>query len=78
MRTAVDHHVGLEPAAEAAAEQVVVDGHLVDRQARRPCAASDCTRAMICVPIQISQASGLTCTVQFIGSIVACARNGSS
>ncbi len=41
-------------------------------------AASDCTRVMIWVPIQISQESGLRCTVQFIGSIVAWARNGSS
>ena len=30
-----DHHVGLELAAEAAAEQLVVDGDLVDRQAGR-------------------------------------------
>src|SRR3954470_4579715 len=41
-------------------------------------AASDCTRVMICVPVQISQASGLTWTVALIGSIEACARNGSS
>ena len=27
-----DHHVGLEPAAEAAAEQMVVDDHLLDRK----------------------------------------------
>ena len=27
-----DHHVGLEPAAEAAAEQVIVDDDLVDRE----------------------------------------------
>ena len=42
------------------------------------CAAVDCTRVMTCVPIQISQPPGVTCTVQFIGSMVACARNGSS
>ena len=28
-----DHHVGLEPAPEAAADQVVVHGHFLDRQA---------------------------------------------
>jgi hypothetical protein len=53
------HHVRLELAAEAAAEQVVVDDHLLDRQSRR-LGASDCTRLTICVPVQISQASGLT------------------
>src|SRR6516225_3308510 len=36
------------------------------------------TRAMACVPIQTSHEFGVTCTVQFIGSIVACARNGIS
>ena len=30
-----DHHVGLELAAKTAAEQVVVDDHLLDRQAGR-------------------------------------------
>jgi hypothetical protein len=30
----------------------------------------------ICVPTQISQPSLVTCTVQFMGSIVACARKG--
>ena len=35
-----------------------------------------CVRPGICVPTQMSQPSLVTCTVQFIGSIVACARNG--
>ena len=41
-------------------------------------AAAACARASTCVPTQTSQPSGVTCTVQFIGSIGACARNGSS
>ena len=32
-----DRHVGLELAAEAAAEQVIVDGHFLDRKSRRFC-----------------------------------------
>src|SRR2546430_10868353 len=41
-------------------------------------AASDCTRDAICVPVQISQELAVQCTVALSGSIVACARNGSS
>ena len=77
MRTALVDHVRLEPAAEAAAEQMVVHGDLLDG---RPAAlaAAACTRVMTCVPIQTSHAPGVRCTVQFIGSMVACARNGIS
>ena len=69
--------VHLEPAAEAAAEQMVVDHDLLRRQAghlarRRPGRGS-----ATWVPTQMSQPSLRTWTVQFIGSIVACARNGS-
>ncbi|MNN29339.1 hypothetical protein D3C81_1429370 [compost metagenome] len=39
-------------------------------------AAASTTRPGTCVPVQTSQPSGRTCTVQFTGSMVACARNG--
>ena len=69
--------VDLEPPAEAAAEQVVVDADLLRRQpgdlggGRLGCVLATC------VPTQTSQPSLRTCTVQFIGSMVAWARNGS-
>ena len=68
---------GFEPPAEAAADEVVVHGDLVERQAGS-LAASPARGSMTWVPTQTSQESGVTCTVQFIGSMVACARNGSS
>jgi len=52
------HHVRLELAAEAAAEQMIVDDHFLDRSPAA-FAASACTRLTICVPVQISQESGL-------------------
>ena len=42
------------------------------------CATTCCATVGICVPTQMSQRSGVTCTVQLIGSIVACARKGAS
>ena len=70
-----DRAVGLQPAAEAAADQMIVDDDLLWRQA---CgfAAIAWTRAIAWLPIQISHSSLRKCAVQFIGSIVACARNG--
>jgi hypothetical protein len=41
-------------------------------------AAAACTRVITCVPVHISQAPGVSETLQFCGSIVAWARNGSS
>ena len=35
------------------------------------CATACCATVGICVPTQMSQPSAVTCTVQFIGSIVA-------
>ena len=70
--------VELEPAPEAAAEQMIVDAHLARAAGRASSATTVCAMLGICVPTQMSQPSGVTCTVQFIGSMVACARNGFS
>ena len=70
-----DRAVGLEPPAEAAADQMIVDDDLLGRQAgglrshrldARDRLGADPDLAFIL----------RKCTVQFIGSIVACARNG--
>ena len=73
----LDDEVELEPPSEAAAQEVIVDAHLLRFQAER-CATACCATVGICVPTQMSQPSGVTCTVQFIGSMVAWARNGAS
>jgi hypothetical protein len=70
------HRVGFQPPAEAAADQMVVDRDLVQRQAGGLRRRRLDPRAMAWLPTQISQLSLRTWTVQFIGSIVACARNG--
>ena len=69
--------VDLEPAAEAAAQQMVVHATF---SGGRPAtfAAAPGRGATTWVPTQTSQPSCRTWTVQFIGSIVACARNGTS
>ena len=64
----LDRHVGLEPAAEAAAQQVVVDVTLSRGRSER-LGDGRCTRAMTWVPTHTSQPTGVTWTVQFSGSI---------
>src|SRR3981189_3548471 len=67
--------IDLEPPSEAAAEQMVVHHDLVQRHA----GGFRCCRLgsrQTWLPTQISQPSLCTCAVQFIGSMVACARNG--
>jgi phosphoribosylcarboxyaminoimidazole (NCAIR) mutase len=59
-------HVDFQAPAESAADKPAA------------LAATACAAPMICVPVQTSQRSGRTCTVQFTGSIGACARNGNS
>ena len=53
-------HVGLEPAAEAAADQMIVDDDLVDRQAGRLGGLGLRARSCTWVPVQISQPPGVT------------------
>jgi hypothetical protein len=74
----LDHVVDFQPAPEAAAEVVVVHLDLLDRQAgrawpRRPAPAP----APGCRPTARSRPARRS-TVQFIGSMVAWARKGSS
>jgi hypothetical protein len=66
--------IALQPTTKPTADQMIVGNDLVQRQAcglRRRLDSRDGW-----LPTQTSQPSLRTCTVQFIGSIVACARNG--
>ena len=78
MSAACSDEVELEPAPEAAAEQMIVDADLASGRAPASWRSTFCAMLGICVPTQISQPSGVTCTVQLIGSMVAWARNGFS
>jgi hypothetical protein len=69
--------VELEAAAEAAAEQVIVD-RTCSRFRPVSFMTTACVMPGICVPTQMSQPSFVRRTVQFIGSIAACARKGCS
>ena len=69
-------HVGFEPPAEAAAKQMIVQGHLIDWNPRLRRGRLRAGQDLRTDPYFAGARSDRT--VQFIGSMVACAKNGSS
>ena len=65
--------VNFEPTTKAAADQVVVDDRPCPTAVRWSSRRLACARAMTWLPTQTSQPSLRTWTVQFMGSIAACA-----